>query len=36
MHTIDRLARRHGVRIDGMAMSISGEWDETTGLQRIG
>ncbi|WP_439576462.1 OsmC family protein [Elioraea sp.] len=36
MHTIETLAPRHDVRIDGVAMSVSGDWDETEGLQRVG
>jgi uncharacterized OsmC-like protein len=36
MHTIETLAPRHDVRIDGVAMSVSGDWDETEGFQRIG
>lgn len=36
MHTIETLAPRHDVRIDGVAMSVSGDWDETEGLRRIG
>lgn len=36
MHTIDMLAPRHGVRVAGVAMSVSGDWDEGEGLRRIG
>jgi uncharacterized OsmC-like protein len=36
MHSIDALAPRHAVRIDGVAMSVSGAWDEDAGLSRIG
>lgn len=36
MQTIDALAPRYAVRIDGVAMSVSGAWDEDAGLSRIG
>lgn len=36
MHTIETLAPQHDVRIDGVGMSVSADWDETAGLQRIG